>query len=87
MRTQTTHHPTALSKLERLNFLQAMIAKLRTFLLTSEPIVSINVEGGGAVSYDRKGAWDMLKDLELEEQKLRNPRRMIRHVDMSEAFG
>jgi len=71
----------------RLEFVQAEIAKLREFLLSSEPVVSISVDGGGAVSYDRKGAWEMLKELELEEQRLTNPRRMMKNVDLSGSFG
>ena len=58
---------------ERLQFVQEMIRQLRTFFLSSEPVVSINVDGGGSVTYDRRGAWEMLKELEKEEQRLLNP--------------
>jgi hypothetical protein len=70
----------------RLEFVQQMINKLQTFLLTSDPVVSLTVEGGGAVSYDRKGAWDMLKELRQEEKNLLNPNGWMRSIDLSQAF-
>jgi hypothetical protein len=63
-----------------------MIAKLQLFLLSSEPVVSLSVDGGGAVSYDRKGAWEMLKELQKEEKQLLNPNGWMRSIDLSEAF-
>jgi hypothetical protein len=70
----------------RLQFVQEMIVKLRTFFLTNDPVVMLNVEGGGAVSYDRKLAWEMLKELEIEEDRLLNPRRRMKNVDLRGAF-
>ena len=66
------------AKETKLQFVQKMIVKLRTFLLTSEPVLSMNVEGGAAVTYDREGAREMLKEYEKEEQNLLNPNRWMR---------
>lgn len=62
-----------------------MIIKLRTFLLTTDAVTSISVDGMSA-SYDRKGAWDMLKELEREERNIVNPNRYRKHVDLQHAF-
>ena len=70
----------------RLQFVRQMITNLRTFLSSNDPVVSISVDGGGSATYDRKGAWEMLKELEREEQNLRHPNRWIRSIDLSEAF-
>ena len=72
---------------ERLQFIQQMISNLRTFLLSNDPVVSISVDGGGSATYDRKGAWDMLKELEREERRLTNPRPMMKNVDLRGSFG
>jgi hypothetical protein len=70
----------------RLQFVQQMIGNLRTFLVSGEPVVSISSDGGGSVSYDRKGAWEMLKELEREERNLLNPNNWMRSIDLSQAF-
>ena len=72
--------------MQRLQFVQQMISNLRTFLLSNDPVVSISVTGGGSATYDRKGAWDMLKKLEREERNLLNPNRWMRSIDLSQAF-
>jgi hypothetical protein len=74
------------AKEEKLQFVRAMIVKLRTFLLTTDELISMSIDGGGAVSYDRKGAWERLKELELEERNLVNPNRWVRSIDLSQAF-
>ena len=63
-----------------------MISKLQTFMLSGDPVTSISIDGGGAVSYDRKGAWEMLKELQREEQNLLNPDRWMRSIDLSQSF-
>ena len=55
--------------------------------MSSDPVVSLSVEGGGSATYDRKGAWEMLKELEREEQRLTKPRRYKKQIDLSDAFG
>ena len=69
----------------RLEFIQAMIVKLRLFLISSDPVISLNIDGMNA-AYDRDGVWNMLKQLEQEERHILNPRRMMRRVDMRGAF-
>ena len=71
----------------RLKFVQQMIVKLRTYLLSSEPVISVDIDGGGVVTYDRKGAWEMLQELENEERRILQPRRLVGSVDLREAFG
>ena len=71
---------------ERLQFVQQMIIKLRTFLLSSDVVTSISIDGGGAASFDRSGAWKMLQELEQEEQNLVAPRRMMKTVDLRDSF-
>ena len=72
---------------ERLEFIQSMIAKLRAFYLSSEPIVSLTDDAGQSITYDRKGAWEMLKELEQEERNLLKPRRLVSGVDLRNAYG
>ena len=74
------------TKQEKLQFVQAMIIKLRMFLLTSEPIVSLTDDSGQSMTYDRKGAREYLAELEKEEQNLLYPNRWMRSVDLSRAF-
>jgi len=69
----------------RLEFIQTMITKLRLFLISSDPVISLSIDGMSA-TYDRNGAWDMLQKLEQEERQILNPRRMMRRVDMRGAF-
>ena len=63
-----------------------MIAKLRAFMLSSEPILSLTDDSGQSMTYDRKGAWEMLQQLDLEEERLVRPRRFMKHVDLGNAF-
>jgi len=70
----------------RLEFVQAMIAKLRTFLLTTDEVYSISIDGAGTTVYDRKGAREQLKELEQEEKNLLNPHRWMRSIDLSQSF-
>lgn len=72
--------------MSRLQFIQEMIIKLRTFLLTTDPVVSISVDGSGSATYDRSGAWNMLKTLEKEEQALLKPNRYKKQIDLRGAF-
>jgi len=72
--------------MERIQFVQQMIEKLREFLLSTDPVISINVDGMSA-TYDRNGAWDMLEKLEQEERKILKPRRLVSGVDLRGAFG
>lgn len=72
--------------MSRLQFIQEMIIKLRTFLLTTDPVVSISVDGNGSATYDRSGAWNMLKTLEKEEQALLKPNRYKKQIDLRGAF-
>jgi hypothetical protein len=72
--------------MNRLEFIQAMIKKLHDWFLTTDMTIAINVDGGGAVTYDRKGAWEMLKELEQEEQRLLHPKRMMKTTDLRRAF-
>jgi len=74
------------AKEQRLQFVQAMIIKLRTYLLSSEPIVSLTDDSGQSMTYDRKGAREMLKEYEKEEQHLLHPNRWMRSIDLSKAF-
>jgi hypothetical protein len=67
---------------ERLEFVKQMVKQLRAFFLSSDPVISLNVDGGGAVTYDRKGAWEMLQELERELK----PKRCISYIDLSQAF-
>ena len=70
----------------KLEFYQGMIAKLRTFLSTSEPVVSLTDDSGQSITYDRKGAFEMLKYYERQEQNLLRPNRWMRSIDLSESF-
>ena len=72
--------------MERLEFVQQMIAKLRNFFLTTDPVIAIGVDGGGSSTYDRKGAAEMLKELEQEERRLLHPKRMMKTTDLRRAF-
>ena len=75
--------------MERLEFVQQMIAKLRNFFLTTDPVIAIGVDGGGSSTYDRKGAYEMLKELELEERRLGmkwDTAEMRDYMDDAEAF-
>jgi hypothetical protein len=74
------------AKEEKLQFVRAMITKLRAFLLSSEPIVSLTDDSGQSITYARKDAWDMLQKLEQEERNLVNPNRWIRSIDLSQAY-
>jgi len=69
----------------RLEYIQKMIIKLRTFLLSTDPVTSVSVDGISA-SYNRKDAREHLKELEREEQNLVNPNRWMRSIDLSKAF-
>ena len=71
----------------RFQNVQAMIIKLRTYLLTSEPIVSLTDDSGQSITYDRKGAIEMLKEYEAEERRFLKPRRLVSGVDLREAYG
>jgi len=55
-------------------------------LLSSDPVTSISIDGGGSATYDRKGAWALLKELEREERQLTNPRCWMKTVDISGSF-
>ena len=72
---------------DRLEFIQGMIAKLRAFYMSSEPVLSLTDDVGQSITYDRKGAWEMLKELEQEERKILKPRRLVGGVDLRGAFG
>ena len=74
-----------MNKEERLQFVQQMIVKLRTFLLSTDPVISISIDGMSA-TYDHKGAREYLQELEQEERNIVSPRRMMRRVDMRRAF-
>ena len=71
---------------DRLEFIQGMIAKLRAFYMSSEPVLSLTDDSGQSITYDRKGAWEMLKELEQEERKILKPRRLVGGVDLRNAF-
>ena len=71
---------------DRLQFIQGMIAKLREFFLSSEPVLSLTDDSGQSITYDRKGAWEMLEKLEQEERKMLKPRRLVSGVDLRNAF-
>ena len=71
---------------DRLQFIQQMIVKLRTFLLSSDPVRSITVDGISA-SYDHEGARKYLQELEREERNLLNPKGYRKHIDLRNAFG
>jgi hypothetical protein len=70
----------------RLQFVQEMIVSLRSFMLTSSPVISLTDDSGQSISYDRKGAWDMLKELEREEKMIMNPTGYRKHIDLRNAF-
>ena len=70
----------------KLEFYQGMIVKLRTFLLTSEPVVSLTDDSGQSITYDRKGAFEMLEYYERQERNLLYPNRWMRSIDLSQAF-
>ena len=72
---------------EKRQFNQKMIVKLREFLLSSEPVLSVTDDSGQSITYDRKGAYEMLKELEHEEQKMLKPRRWVQSIDLGGAFG
>ena len=73
--------------MERHQFRQQMIDKLRAFLLSSEPIVSLTDDSGQSMTYDRKGAIEMLKEYEAEERRFLKPRRLVSGVDLRGAYG
>ena len=73
-------------KNDRLDYIQKMIVKLRTFLLSTDPVTSVNVDGV-SVSLNRRDAREHLKELEQEERNILNPRRMMNRVDLRGAFG
>jgi hypothetical protein len=72
-------------KQAKLEFVQQRILQLRQYLLTSEPVVSLNV-GGQSIVFDRKGAIDELRELEREEQDLLRPNRRVQRIDLRKAF-
>lgn len=72
-------------KQAKLEFVQQRILQIRQTLLSSEPVVSLNV-GGMSVTFDRKGLLDELRELEREEQDLLRPNRRVRHIDLRNAF-
>ena len=73
--------------MDKLQFNKEMIVKLREFLLSSEPVLSVTDDSGQSITYDRKGAYEMLKELEREEQKMLKPRRWVQSIDLGGAFG
>ena len=72
---------------ERLQFKQDMIVKLREFFRSSEPVISLTDDTGQSITYDRKGAWEMLEELERQEQNILKPRRLVGGIDLRCAFG
>ena len=71
---------------EKLQYVREMIVKLRTFLLTTDEVQSISIDGAGTTAYDRKGAREHLKELERQEANLLRPNRWMRSIDLSQAF-
>ena len=71
---------------QKLEYVRAMIDKLRAFLLTTDEVHSISIDGAGTTVYDRKGAREYLKELEREEKNLLNSNRWMRSIDLSQAF-
>jgi len=74
-------------KSDRLEYIQQRIIQLRTYLLSTDEILSISIDGAGTTVYDRKGAREELKELEREEANLLNPKGYRKHIDLSDAFG
>ena len=70
----------------KLEYVQQRIEQLRSFLLSSLPVTSINVSGE-SVQFDRAGALAELKDLEQQERDLLHPGNRRKTVDLSHAFG
>ena len=73
------------AKEEKLQFIRQRIKQLREFLLTSNQVLSLNVDGMSA-SFDCAGAIKELQDLERQEMNLLHPNNWIRSVDLSQAF-
>ena len=74
------------AKEEKLQFIRQRIKQLREFLLTSNQVLSLNVDGM-SVSFDRAGAIKELQDLERQEMNLLRPNNWMRSVDLSQSFG
>jgi hypothetical protein len=69
----------------KLEFVQQRILQLRTFLLSNEPVLSVN-GSGMSVTYDRSGALSELKELESQEADLLNPQHRFKNIDLQKAF-